>query len=111
MSDQMIMTRRVRQAVYRWTAIGAMGVTCVLIGACVSSGARGKANQAALRSDWDAAVAYYREAVQEDPKAVELKIQLERAMREAASLHMTRAKKLEEQDQLAGRSRGIPPGG
>jgi tetratricopeptide (TPR) repeat protein len=63
---------------------------------------QGKANQAALRSDWDAAVAYYREAVQEDPKAVELKIQLERAMREAASLHMTRAKKLEEQDQLAG---------
>jgi len=102
MSDQMIMTRRVRQTVYRWIAIGAMGGTCVLISACVSSGARGKANQAALRSDWDAAVAYYREAVQEDPKAVELKIQLERAMREAASLHMTRAKKLEEQDQLAG---------
>ncbi len=102
MGDQMIMTRRVRQAVYRWTAIGAAGVMCVLIGACVSSGARGKANQAALRSDWDAAVAYYREAVSEDPKAIELKIQLERAMREAASLHMTRAKKLEEQDQLAG---------
>jgi general secretion pathway protein D len=102
MSDQMIMTRRVRQTVYRWTAIGAVGVTCVLISACMGSGARGKANQAALRSDWDAAVAYYREAVQEDPKAIELKIQLERAMREAASAHMTRAKKLEEQDQLAG---------
>jgi general secretion pathway protein D len=98
----MIMTRPVRQAVYRWTAIGAMAATCVLIGACASSGARGMANQAALRGDWDAAVAYYREAVQEDPKALELKIQLERAMREAASLHMTRAKKLEEQDQLAG---------
>ena len=102
MSDQMIMTRRVRQAVYRWTAIGVMGVTCVLIGGCMGSGARGKANQAALRSDWDAAVAYYREAVQEDPKALELKIQLERAMREASAAHMTRAKKLEEQEQLAG---------
>lgn len=98
----MIMTRRVRQAVYRWTAIGAVGMTCVLIGGCMGSGARGKANQAALRSDWDAAVAYYREAVQEDPKALELKIQLERAMREASAAHMTRAKKLEEQDQLAG---------
>ena len=76
----------------------------------MGSGARGKANQAALRSDWDAAVAYYREAVQEDPKALELKIQLERAMREAGSLHITRAKKLEEQDQLAGAAARIPPG-
>jgi type II secretory pathway component GspD/PulD (secretin) len=79
-----------------------MTLTCVGMGACVSSGARSKANQAALRSDWDAAVAYYREAVLEDPKALELKIQLERAMREASSLHITRARKLEEQDQLAG---------
>ena len=102
MSDEMNMTRGFRQAAYRWTAIGAMGLMCVLIGACATSGARGRANKAALAGDWDAAVAYYREAVQEDPKAIELKIQLERAMREAASLHMTRAKKLEEQDQLAG---------
>src|SRR5262245_41821577 len=99
---EQMMTRGLRQAAYRWAAIGAVALSCVLIGACASSGARGKANQAALAGDWDAAVAYYREAVTEDPKALELKIQLERAMREAASMHITRARKLEEQDQLSG---------
>jgi tetratricopeptide (TPR) repeat protein len=63
---------------------------------------RFKGRDAAKKGDWDSAVAYYREAVAADPKAIEARVGLERAMREAAMAHITRAKKLEADEQWQG---------
>ena len=56
--------------------------------------------QAAQRGDWDAAVAHYREAVQEDPDKPEYRIALERAMLEAALVHAAAGKDFEAKGQL-----------
>jgi type II secretory pathway component GspD/PulD (secretin) len=50
--------------------------------------------------DWDAAVAHFRTAVQEDPDKPEYKIALERAMLEAALLHASAGKDFEAKGQL-----------
>lgn len=88
----------VKQAM-RWAMVGIAAM--VMIG-CATGRSVSRGDDAARRGDWDAAVAYYREAVASSPDRVENRIALERAMREAASLHMARAKKLEEEDQLSG---------
>lgn len=55
---------------------------------------------AAKSGDWDTAVEYFRQAVQEFPDKVEYKIALERAMFSAAGLHMDRAKRAEADGRL-----------
>ena len=55
---------------------------------CAAGSAFQKGHEAARRSDWDAAVEYYREAVQADPSKAEFKIALERAMLAASHEHL-----------------------
>src|SRR5262245_23176116 len=55
-----------------------------------------------MKGDWDAAVAYYREALTHDPNRIDVKVALERAMRTASGEHLRRARDLEAQDQLPG---------
>jgi len=75
----------------------------LLVGeACATGRAVNNGREAAKRNDWDTAVAYFREAEQNDPGRVDVKIALERATREAAALHIQRARTLESQDQLSG---------
>jgi type II secretory pathway component HofQ len=69
---------------------------------CATGRALSKAEDAKKKGDWDAAVAYYLEALGRDPKRVETKIALREATHAAAGAHLDRARKLEAQDQLSG---------
>jgi type II secretory pathway component GspD/PulD (secretin) len=69
---------------------------------CATGSRIRSADAAGLRGDWDTAVAYYREALVRDPKRVDVKVKLERAMRNASAEHLKRARDLESQDQLPG---------
>jgi tetratricopeptide (TPR) repeat protein len=90
-----------RQGIFgrRWSAIG---LALVLAAGCATGGAAKKGHEAAKRGEWDAAVAYYREAIAHDPRRLDIQIALERATRESSNQHVARAKQLETQDQLAG---------
>src|SRR5687767_1172097 len=93
------MTTRARRITGRLTVI----LLLLIAGAgCLTGRSVSRGDAAAKRGDWDAAVAYYREALLQDPKRVEARIALERATREAANMHLARAKKLEAEEQLAG---------
>jgi general secretion pathway protein D len=67
---------------------------------CAAGRAYRRGQEAARAGDWDAAVAHYTRAVQENPDSPEYKIALERASQSAALEHISRARQLEEQDQL-----------
>ncbi len=68
--------------------------------ACAVSRAFTRGEVASRAGDWDAAVEYYRQAVQDDPDRAEYKIALERATFAAAASHSDRARKAEEAGQL-----------
>lgn len=95
----MIMRTRVRRATLRW---GAIGLAMMFVAGCATGQSMSRGDDAANRGEWDAAVAYYRQALTQDPKRLEVRISLERATREAAMQHVTRARKLEADDQLSG---------
>lgn len=76
-----------------------VGVVClagVLLAAC-GGAARlyGHGDKAARNGDWDAAVGFYRRAVQERPNRSDYRIALERAMINASSVHMDQARVFE----------------
>jgi general secretion pathway protein D len=72
----------------------------VLVSACTAGRAFRRGRDAARAGDWDAAVKHYTEALQASPDNAEYKIELERAMQNAAREHITRARDLEAKDQL-----------
>lgn len=74
----------------------------VLLAACAAGQAFRQGASAARAGDWDAAVEYYRRALQEDPGRVETRIALERAMLNAARRHADLAAELEALGDLAG---------
>jgi general secretion pathway protein D len=84
----------------RWSTIA---LATVLVLGCVTTSSLIKSgDQAGARGDWDAAVAYYREALTKTPKDIKAKLSLERAIREASLQHVARARALEAQEQWAG---------
>ena len=88
------------KATLRWSTIA---LATVLLLGCVTTGSLVKSgDQAGARGDWDAAVAYYREALTKSPKDIKAKLSLERAIREASLQHVARARALEAQEQWAG---------
>ncbi len=88
------------KATLRWSTIA---LAAVLVAGCVTTGSLIKSgDQSAARGDWDAAVAYYREALTKSPKDIKAKLNLERAVREASLQHVSRARALEAQEQWAG---------
>ncbi len=72
-------------------------VLAVVLSACAASRAFSRGERAARAGDWDAAVEYFRTAVQENPDRAEYKISLERATFVAASTHADRGRKAEEE--------------
>ncbi|HSL24537.1 MAG TPA: secretin and TonB N-terminal domain-containing protein [Vicinamibacterales bacterium] len=78
----------------------ALALVAVTLTACAAGRAFRRGEEASRLGDWDAAVVHYRRAVQEAPDRPEYKIQLERAMQNAAREHITRAREMEESDQL-----------
>ncbi len=72
----------------------------VLVAACASGGRSfGRGNTAARAGEWDSAVDYYRQALQQDPNRADYKIALERAMVSASRLHLDQARILEARGQ------------
>jgi type II secretory pathway component GspD/PulD (secretin) len=67
---------------------------------CTAGRAFRQGEEAARLGDWDTAVAHFQKAVQENPDSPEYKIALERAMQSSALEHISRARQLEEKDQL-----------
>jgi general secretion pathway protein D len=79
-----------------------IGLAVLLCAGCASGRALRSAQTAADAGDWDAAVAYYREALARDPNRVDVKIALERAVRTASAVHVDRGRTLEAEEQFAG---------
>ncbi|MGE5837951.1 MAG: cohesin domain-containing protein [Acidobacteriota bacterium] len=77
-----------------------VGLILALATGCAST--LHKAESAAFKGDWDTAVAYFREALKEDPNRIDVKVALERALRNASNEHLKRAKDLEKEEQLSG---------
>jgi Flp pilus assembly secretin CpaC len=76
-----------------------VGVAIVLAG-CAASRAFTRGERAARQGDWDTAVEYYRQAIQDDPDRAEYKIAYERATFAAAAAHADRGRKAEEEGRL-----------
>ena len=77
-----------------------MLVCATVLAGCASTGAFRQGEAAVLNEDWDAAVDFYRQAVQEDPSHPGHRIELERAMQNAARVHVALARELESRDEL-----------
>ena len=78
-----------------------LGLVAVMTASGCAAGRAFRQGQEASRlGDWDAAVAHYTRAVQANPDSPEYKIALNRAMQSAAQEHISRARQLEEKDQL-----------
>jgi general secretion pathway protein D len=75
-------------------------VLTLLVSGCAAGRAFRKGQDAARAGDWDRAVVEFTQAVQASPGKAEYKISLERATQTAAQEHISRARDLEEKDQL-----------
>ncbi|HSG00408.1 MAG TPA: secretin N-terminal domain-containing protein [Vicinamibacterales bacterium] len=87
--------------VQRIRAMAVVLAAVTLVG-CAAGKALGRADEAAKTGDWDAAVAYYREALLHDPDRLEARVRLEHATRMASAAHIGRARELEAQEFLPG---------
>jgi general secretion pathway protein D len=86
----------------RLLGLGSLTLALALLGGCATGSAIRHGDAAVKAADWDAAVAYYRQALARVPNRVDLRIKLERAVQTAGTIHLKRARDLEEQDQLPG---------
>lgn len=84
----------------RLSTLVALALVAALVSGCAAAMAYRKGFDAAQRRDWDAAVGYYRQAVQDDPDKPEYRIALERAMIEASLLHASAGKEFEAKGEL-----------
>jgi type II secretory pathway component GspD/PulD (secretin) len=75
-------------------------VLAAIVSGCTAGRAFRKGRDEVRLGNWDAAVTHFTRAVQEDPDNAVYKIELERAMQAAAREHISRARDLEEKDQL-----------
>jgi type II secretory pathway component GspD/PulD (secretin) len=75
-------------------------VIASLTAGCAASRAFGRGEGAARTGDWDTAVEFYRQAVQEAPERADYRIAFERAMINAANLHLDQARVFEARGQL-----------
>ena len=81
----------------------AIVLACALLVSSCAAGRAFRSGEAAARGgNWDAAVEYYRLAVQDAPDRPEYRIALERAMLNAARAHLALARELEAAGDLSG---------
>lgn len=80
--------------------LAALVLLTVLVSGCAAGRAFRKGRDAARSGDWDGAVTHFTTAVQANPDSAEYKIELERAMQNAGREHLSRARDLEQSDQL-----------
>ncbi len=72
-----------------------VAMAAVALSGCAVNRAYTRGQRAAHAQEWDEAVEHYRQALQGSPDRPEYKIALERAMQEAAGVHVARARSLE----------------
>jgi type II secretory pathway component GspD/PulD (secretin) len=84
-----------------WKA-AALVLALAVVAGCAAGQAYSRAEQAARAGDWDAAVQYYTEALQEDPTSPVYRIGLERARLAASRGHLDKARELEDKGDLEG---------
>ncbi|NOT45981.1 MAG: hypothetical protein HOP14_15375, partial [Acidobacteria bacterium] len=89
-----------RAGVPRAAVIAVVLAVATLVAACGGGRAYGHGDKASRNGDWDAAVAFYRRAVQESPNRADYRIALERAMINAGNVHMDQARVFEARGQL-----------
>jgi general secretion pathway protein D len=77
-------------------------VLAFALSGCAAGRAFRRGQEAVRVGDWDAAVAYFRQAVQTNPDSAEYKINLQRAQEEAARVHIEKGRELESKEQLDG---------
>jgi general secretion pathway protein D len=75
-------------------------VLTIFASGCAAGRAYRRGQEAARAGDWDAAVAHYTRALQENPDKAEYKIELERAMQNAARHHITLARDFEQKGDI-----------
>jgi type II secretory pathway component GspD/PulD (secretin) len=75
-------------------------LVALTLAACATSRSFMRGEKAAKAGDWDAAVEYYRQAMEDDPDRAEYKIAYERATLTASVQHAERAKKAEAEGRL-----------
>ncbi|HEX8031236.1 MAG TPA: hypothetical protein VF491_22360 [Vicinamibacterales bacterium] len=88
------MTSRIVKTVM-WVMLAA-----VMAAGCATGRAFARGQEAGRAGDWEAAVGFYRQALQDDPDRPEYKIELERAMVAAAGMYAERGRQFEEGGQL-----------
>jgi general secretion pathway protein D len=86
---------------FLWRAAGLILVGSLVAG-CAAGRAFSRAEKAARAGDWDAAVTYYDEAVDANPKDATYRIALDRAKLAASRAHLDKAVALEQKDELEG---------
>ncbi|MBM3781016.1 MAG: hypothetical protein FJW29_04975 [Acidobacteria bacterium] len=94
MSDLQSTTQRTWQRVWLLMAIAAV------VAGCGTGRAFSRGQQAGATGDWEAAVGFYRQALQDNPSQPDYKISLERAMLAAAQMYTDRARQFEAADAL-----------
>ena len=94
MSDLQSMTRS------NWQRFGLLMVIIAVAAGCGTGRAFSRGQQAGAAGDWEAAVGFYRQALQDNPSRPDYKISLERAMLAAAQMYTERARQFEATDAL-----------
>src|SRR5512138_542865 len=93
-------TSAANSALVRLAYLATLLSFALIAAGCGAARTFGRAESAARTGDWDAAVEYYRRAVQEAPDRSEYKIALERAMINASHLHLNQAQLAEARGEL-----------
>ena len=83
-----------------WRGVALVVALALFIAGCATGRAVSRGDRAARAGDWDAAVGYYREALQRNPNRVDFQISLERAMLSASRVHLDQARVFEARGQL-----------
>ncbi len=91
-----MMERMIRRALRGIATMVVIG----LIAGCATGRAYTRGQEAAQAGDWEAAVGFYRQALQDDPDRPDYKIALERAMLAAAGQYAERGRQFEAANQL-----------
>ena len=77
-----------------------VALAALVAAGCATGRAFARAEEAGRAGDWEAAVGFYRQALDDDPDRPDYKIALERAMVAAAAMYAERARQFEESGQL-----------
>jgi tetratricopeptide (TPR) repeat protein len=81
-------------------SICVMALLAVMAAGCATGRAFARGEAAAKAGDWEAAVSFYRQALDNDPDRPDYQIALERAMVAAAAMYAERGRQFETAGQL-----------